>query len=163
VNDAGTITRQTFRGADIGFLFLGETYESFIERIELAITPEFDTEQIQSLALWGDGGSQVTFGQPIEQATLNVMMYGSNAPGSTLGRYTPGMNGEASNNYIIGDDYKIDMRIHGRFLNVRISDMIPTTDDTNPNLAMDTELNVPRGISWNVSGMQADIVKGGRR
>ena len=63
LNDATGQLTQTIRGADIGFLFLREQYESFIERIELALTPEFDTEQLGSLALWADGGSRVTFGQ----------------------------------------------------------------------------------------------------
>ena len=163
VNDAGTIQSQNFRGADIGFTNLGQFYESFVERIELAITPEFDTEQIQALALWGDGGNQLTFAGDLQQATLDVNMYGTNAPGQTDGTFdTTSRPNMVENDYRVGEDYKIDMRVHGRFLNLRITDdvtaVIPTEDDPNamgnPNAS---------GISWNISGMQADIVKGGRR
>ena len=66
---------------------MNEQYESFLERVELALTPEFDTEQLGSLALWADGGSIVSFGNPIEQATLDVKLYGTNNPGETLGVY----------------------------------------------------------------------------
>ena len=172
--NTGALT-QHFRGADIGFLFLNQQYESFIERIEMAITPEFDTEQIQALALWGDGGSLVTFGNPINQATLDVKMYGTDAPGETRGRFDNLQRGSttvrqrtADNQFVIGNDYKIDMRVHGRFLNLLISDFNVEEDGTrmaNPaNVAPDTNLgNTLRGISWNLSGMQADIIKGGRR
>ena len=85
-SDTGELA-QHFRGADIGFVFLGTQYESFIERIELALTPEFDTEQLQSLALWADGGSRINFTQPTEQATLDVKLYGTNSPGETLGLF----------------------------------------------------------------------------
>ena len=159
--------QQNFRGADIGFLFLGQPYESFVERIELAITPEFDTEQLQALALWGDGGTATTFGQAIEQAILDVKMYGTNSPGETRGVFNNAVRGSmttpverqrtTTNNFRIGEDYKIDMRIHGRFLNLLISDFARPEDGSAP-----TSLNTA-GVSWNLSGMQADIFKGGRR
>ena len=157
---------QNFRGADLGFLFLGEQYESFVERIELALTPEFDTEQLQSLAIWGDGGSLATFGDNIDQAVLTVKMYGTNAPGQTLGEFNNNGQNTASNEFIVGEDYKIDMRVHGRFLNYLITDYMVTDNTRVPNeanLVLDRNLNIPRGISWNLSGMQADIFKGGRR
>ena len=158
---------QHFRGADLGFLYLDQQYESFVERIELAMTPEFDTEQLQSLALWGDGGSLATFGEDLNQATLTVKMYGTNASGQTLGVYNNNMQNTVSNDFIVGEDYKIDMRIHGRFLNYLITDYMVTDDNARvPNEAnsvIDRNLGIPRGISWNLSGMQADIFKGGRR
>ena len=157
---------QHFRGADIGFLFLDQPYESFVERIELAMTPEFDTEQLQSLAIWGDGGSLVTFGEEIDQATLAIKMYGTNAPGETLGVFRNGVQNTASNDFIIGEDYKVDMRIHGRFLNYLITDYMIVDNERVPNpanMGTDATLNTPRGISWNLSGMQAEIIKGGRR
>ena len=156
---------QTFRGADIGFLFLQEQYESFVERIELAITPEFDTEQIQSLALWGDGGNAPTFGADIEQATLSIKMYGTNNPGETRGLFTTAGRANDSdrqrsvtNPFVIGEDYKIDMRVHGRFLNLSVSDF--DVDSTGSRSVIDSNT---AGVTWSISGMQADIVKGGRR
>ena len=183
LNDATGELTQTIRGADIGFLFLDQQYESFIERIELALTPEFDTEQLGSLAIWADGGSRVTFGSPIEQATLSVKLYGTNSPGETLGQYnnmpfnrnetdnrllgTTMLQNTVDNQFLIGQDYKTDIRVHGRFINILISDYLindMNMRDVNPNnMAMDTNLNVRRGISWNISGLQAEIQKGGRR
>ena len=175
--DTGALT-QNFRGADIGFLNLTMPYESFIERIELAITPEFDTEQLTSLALWADGGSSVTFGQPINQAELDIKVYGTNSPGETLGIYnnitrgtstTPATRQRTTDNlFQIGDDYKIDMRVHGRFLNMLISDFNVNEDQSirvsNPNnVQRDGNLGIDRGISWNISGIQAEVMKGGRR
>ena len=109
-------------------------------------------------------------------------MYGTNNPGETLGVYdnTPFIRDEMNrltsnsstqrttdNMFQIGQDYKIDIRVHGRFINLLLSDFNVNTDGTrvaNPNnMAMDTNLMVPRGISWNISGMQAEIQKGGRR
>ena len=142
-SNTGLLT-QNFRGADLGFIFLDTQYESFVERIELALTPEFDTEQLQSLALWADGGSRINFTQPTEQATLDVKLYGTNSPGETLGLFdnTPFTRNEETNRlttntmmqrtvdneFKIGQDYKIDMRVHGRFINILISDYQTTSD-----------------------------------
>ena len=161
---------QHFRGADIGFLNLDMPYESFVERIEMAITPEFDTEQIQSLALWGDGGNIVTFGDPLRQAVLSIKMYGTNAPGETQGVFNNEGQRTTGNEFRIGEDYKIDMRVHGRFLNLLITDYMFADENSmrvpnDANQADDENVvgSPLRGISWNISGMQADIVKGGRR
>ena len=144
-NETGALD-QNFRGGDLGFVYLGAAYESFVERIELALTPEFDTEQVQALALWLDGGTPLTFGGMVDQATIAISMYGSDNPGETQGLFTLPTSNSISNDFIVGMNYKVDMRIHGRFINFRISDM--------------GSLNT---VSWNLSGMQADIVKGGRR
>ena len=144
-NLTGDLT-QHFRGADLGFLFLDETYESFVERIELALTPEFDTEQLQSIALWADGGTPESFGGMLVQALLDIKAYGTNNPGQTQGLFDVNLVPDGlPNSFQIGQDYKIDMRIHGRFINLRISDM------------------QNQEVAWAVSGIQADIKKGGTR
>ena len=141
IND-GTL-EQNFRGADLGFLFITDPYESFVERIELAITPEFDTEQLTALALWADGGTALTFGGDIQQATLQVNMYGTDSPGSTQGTFTMPMNSGITNPFVIGQDYKVDMRIHGRFINLRITDAIDP-DETNSGSIMEYIWNASR-------------------
>ena len=176
-SDTGDLS-QTFRGADLGFLYLNDQYESFVERIELGLTPEFDTEQLTSLALWGDGGNATTFNQPIDQATLTVKMYGTNAPGETRGGFSNdsrNVMGElqrtTDNDFVIGTDYKIDMRVHGRFINYLITDYaVDAMNMRTPRTTTDAEGNeVPvnvqnnQGVTWAISGIQADIMKGGRR
>ena len=165
-SDTGDLS-QTFRGADLGFLYLNDQYESFIERIELGLTPEFDTEQLTSLALWGDGGNATTFNQPIDQATLTVKMYGTNAPGETRGGFSNDSRNNVGmlqrttdNDFVIGSDYKIDMRVHGRFINYLITDY-DVVD--NVRVAREANLQNQQGVTWNISGIQADIMKGGRR
>ena len=114
----------------------------------MALTPEFDTEQLGSLALWGTDGTSLTFGGEVDQATLNVNAYGTNSPGQTQGEFDSTNLRMVENDFEIGKDYKIDMRIHGRFLNLRVTDRV---NDTNAN------------VEWAISGMQADIMKGGTR
>ena len=84
---------------------------------------------------------------------------------------TPMMQRTVDNEFKIGQDYKIDMRVHGRFINILISDyrvqvtlgpMDTSLRNPNPNNVADDD-GTARGISWNLSGMQADVVKGGRR
>ena len=148
IAEGGTITDQTFRGADLGFLYIDQPYESYVERVELALTPEFDTEQLTALALWADGGTPDMLGGRLSQALLDVKTYGSNNPGQTEGEFDNERAGARllTNQFDIGEDYKIDMRIHGRFMNLRISD-----------------IRSDNAVTWVLSGMQADIMKGGTR
>ena len=148
IEEGGTITDQSFRGADLGFLYIDQPYESYVERVELALTPEFDTEQLTALALWADGGTPEMLGGRISQALLDVKTYGSNNPGQTEGEFNNERAGARLllNQFDIGEDYKIDMRIHGRFINLRISDV-----------------NSDNAVTWVLSGIQADVMKGGTR
>ena len=101
---------------------------AYIERKRLALTPEFDTEELASMALLADGGDTVT---------INVQ--GTNAPGELL------PDGIMSNlkTFTIETEYKQDIRVHGRFLNYRL------THDFTSNM--------------NLAGMQFDVKKGGTR
>ena len=132
-------------------------YESYIERLQMAIVPEFDTEQLTSLALWADGSTPEFLRGTAQRNRLNVRVAATNNPGeiSSLAM-DPAATEQAGNNnmFDVSQDYKIDMRIHGRFMNYRITDSATVTeaDDTFNN---QTE--------WRISGMQADIIKGGTR
>ncbi len=85
--------------------------DAYVERKRLAMSPEFDTETLASIAMLADGGSELT-----------VHARGTNAPGnedtitdmnSSTFTFDTGADG----------DYKTDIRVHGRFLNYRIGDM----------------------------------------
>ena len=109
----------------------GAAYTSSFDKDRLALTPEFDVEGINSVALWSNG-----------EATLTVNISSTNTPSAITEQdakdYTFQVGGT-------NPDYKTDVRIKGRFLNFTISDGTSTT------------------TSWNVSGAQLKVVKGGRR
>jgi len=100
---------------------------SFVERRRLAVSPEFDTETLVSMAILVDGSG-----------TLSIEAVGSNAPGEDVDPTTA-----PDTAFDIATDYKQDLRVHGRFLNYRITH------------AAASEMNL--------TGMQFDIGKGGRR
>ena len=116
---------------DTGFT----SQSSYIERKRLAITPEFDTENLASIALLVTG-----------TGVLNVNVRGTNIP-----NVDEEINPTAEVNQknvvfnIDGDDaeYKQDIRVNGRFLTYRIGN---TSDD-----------------EFNIAGYQFDIGKGGTR
>jgi len=103
-------------------------YESYIERRRLAMSPEFDTETLASIAMKIEGSG----------ASLTVNVLGTNRPGQDLSPTTG-----VSNIFVVNDDYKIDVRESGRFINYKLT-------ETSTN-------------SWNLSGLQYEILKGGTR
>ena len=103
-------------------------YESFVERRRLTMTPEFDTETLSSIAMKVEGAS----------ATLTLQVKGSSKPGQDVNPSTG-----VSNTFVVADDYKVDIKEAGRFLNYKL-----TETATN---------------AWNVSGLQYEILKGGTR
>ena len=110
---------------------------SFIERRKLVITPEFDTETLASIAFLTEGSG-----------VLSVRAYGSNAPAEVVELGSDQMRrGVNTTTFDINNngnmDYKQDIRVHGRFLNYRV---------THDNVANAT-----------IAGMQFDLAKGGRR
>ena len=113
-----------------------QPYESFVERERLAMTPEFDTENLASIALLVDGG-----------AVLSITVRGSMNPGDVVGSA-----GGSTFDFDTNEDYKTDIRVHGRFLNYKIGDDGTAADSNEPT----TE-------GWRLSGMQFDIGKGGQR
>ena len=82
-------------------------YESYIERMRLAMTPEFTTENLLSVAMLTEGTG----------ATLEVMAVGTDTP-SESANFSNGISGT----FNIDTDYKVDLREHGRLLNHRITD-----------------------------------------
>ena len=128
-------------------------YTSYFERAQLALIPEFDTEQLTALAIWADGSTPPFLrGDPIRNL-LDVRVMTTNNPGETVDlSATSSAQTFNSNMFSIAADYKVDMRLHGRFINYRI------TDAEDPAMTNDRHQS-----QWNVSGLQADIMKGGTR
>lgn len=114
-------------------------YESYIERKEAPMTPEFDVESLHSVALWV--GKAVD-----EDVNLKLRFRPTDYPSQTVNNDLSVDTTDAVNvTFTIGDDYKADVRTAGRFINYRITD-----DSVGTN-------------NWFLSGMQLDIKKGGRR
>jgi hypothetical protein len=106
----------------------GAAYESYVERRRLAMSPEFDTETLASIAMKIEGSG----------ASLTVNVLGTNIPGQDANPTTG-----VSNTFVVNDDYKIDIRESGRFINYKLS-------ETGTN-------------SWSLSGLEYEILKGGTR
>ena len=135
-----------------------QTYESYIERVQLPLTPEFNTEQVQSVALWADGGTVVTFRQPEQYNQLDIRVSVSDHPGDRIDLSDRTMV-DTANIFPISEEYKSDLRVHGRFSNIRITDDIPsamfTTTINGKTFTQESE--------WRLSGIQIEFAVGGRR
>lgn len=119
---------------------IGTNYESYIERVEAPMTPEFDVEGLHSVAVWA---SKTTTSTVKLRLRFRPTDYPSQVMPSALTSNAGGS--QINNTFIIGEDYKTDLRVSGRFLNYRITD-----EDEEGNY-------------WSISGLQLDLKKGGRR
>lgn len=86
-------------------------YDSFVERERLAMTPEFDTEELSSIAILMSGSQD-----------LDVELKGTARPQDETG-----VTSGSSFIFNYSTDYKVDTRIQGRFLNYKIGDQSATT------------------------------------
>ena len=86
-------------------------YDSYVERERLALTPEFDTEELSSIAILMSGSQD-----------LNVEIKGTSRPQDETG-----VTSGSSFTFNYATDYKVDTRIQGRFLNYKIGDQSATT------------------------------------
>ena len=144
------------RAGDLGYDFGGTNYISYFEKEQMSITPNFDTETLNSLALWADGGTVTTVGGEPERATLKIRSRATNYPGEKSFLTTPEDNSQSDarrnkliiNDFLVASNYKVDLRSSGRFINYRVDDA-----DTN-NIASNNK-------AWSISGLQLMISKGG--
>jgi len=116
----------------------GGTYESYIARTELPVSPEFDVEHMSSLALW-----TTRYGN--EPIVLSVYAQTHDYPAGDnfkINKY--------QHEFIIGSDYKVDIRQTGRFFDYKITDK-PTASSTGV------------AVPWSISGMQVKLGKRGER
>ena len=121
-------------------------YESYVERQRLAMTPEFTTENLLSVAMLTELRPGVAYSDP---TNLRINATGTNTPSDTVnlhhlvnGQPNPDLGVTAL--FDIVEDYKVDLREHGRLLNHRITDNM-------------------RDIPWAIAGLQFDIGSGGTR
>jgi len=158
---AGTLFNR-LRAADVGYDFDGTPYVSYVERVQVSITPNFDTETLKSIALWADGGSILTVGGEPQRATLQIRARGTNYPGEFAYLTTAEDNSQANakrnkltvNSFEVGSAYKSDVHITGRFLNYRIDDA--NADTSSGYAGTNTK-------AWNISGLQLGVSKGGAK
>ena len=154
-------TSNAFVAADIGFNTIvfqsagsvSDTgiYNSFVERAQMALAPEFTTELLQSIALWTDGVTTTMVGND-RYNRLQLSLSVTNDPGQSVDLTTPTF----TNMHYISEDYKMDTRITGRFLNWRLSDISGMTETRgNKDFQQDAE--------WRLSGLQLAIRQAGRR
>ena len=143
------------------------SYESFVERKQMGITPEFDTETINKVALWANGVYRPYVNSPANYNRFQIRMAGSDNPGQDINLSNLSDDSINHNNFFISEDYRVDMRTHGRFLNYRITDKILNAQNTEIELTSnpDSELSVVynKQSDWQLSGMQVELRKGGAR
>ena len=128
-------------------------YESFVERKQMAMSPEFDTEQLQSVALWASGSTPVQFQGASRYNVLEFSASSTDNPGQSTDLSNP----QQANTFYISENYKMDIRLTGRFLNWRLSDSVsgPLESPGDKTFSQQTE--------WNLSGMQLSVRTGGSR
>ena len=152
---SGTLFNR-IRVADLTYEFAGTDYVSYFEKEQMNISPTFDTEQINKLSLWADGGTVTTVGGDPQRATLRVRARGTNYSGENPYLTTAEDNTQTNakrnklvvNDFTVASSHKMDTRIKGRFINYRV-------DDANANNTAGNDK------AWNVSGLQMTVSKGG--
>jgi len=154
------IVLNRLRAGDLGFDFDGTNYISYFEREQISITPTFNTETVESISLWADGGTITTSGGDLQRATLQVRARGTNYPGEKAFLTSPVDDSQSDsrsnklviNEFVVSSEYKVDVRSQGRFINFRVDDAVG--DTSNGYLANNNK-------GWNISGLQLRATQGG--
>ena len=133
-------------------------YESYIERVQQGLSPEFDTEFLSSVALWTDGRTQAEFRGPFAYNSVEFRGLTSDNPGDPVD-LTNTSNLEIRNVQHISEGYKVDTRLTGRFINWRLTDQ---SDETQVAPMVDGK-SFNNQTLWRLSGLQLEIGKAGRR
>lgn len=133
-----------------------EPYESFVVRTQMGLAPEFTTEMLNSVAMWTDGSTQEYFRGPSSYNRLEFRATTTNAPGATVD-FNALPDNSIENIQYISEDYKVDVRLTGRFLNWKL------TDNANDPDLRRNDKDFDQLSEWRLSGLQLDIGQGGRR
>ena len=98
----------------------GGNYTSYIERKRFAMTPEFTTENLVSMVLLTEDGNTIDINEsnPLD-ANLFIRVTGTDVPAQNTDL---SMTGRSTATFNTAQDYKVDIREHGRLLNYRITD-----------------------------------------
>lgn len=122
--------------------YLGNNYESYVEKLETPMSPEFDTEYLNSVCLW------VTRRDTSTNFDLKFRFRPTDYPSQniTATPLTSDTTDTGKNvTFTVGLDYKVDARLNGRFISYRLTDSGATSNQ------------------WGLSGMQFKLGKGGTR
>ena len=109
---------------------------------------------LASVALWTDGSTQSAFRGPFAYNNVQLRVTTSDAPGDPVDLST---TGDLINTLNISEDYKVDVRETGRFVNWRITDQVELTN------AVINGKPFNKQTLWRLSGLQFDVSQAGRR
>ena len=154
-NPAGMSTRVMITGQDAP-----SSYESFIERVQQGLSPEFNTEILGSVAMWTDGSTQAEFRGPFAYNSVEFRGIVSDSPGDPVDLTNTDLTNLGIRNIQhISEGYKVDTRLTGRFINWRITDATDGSTPTNPGEGKSFN---PLTL-WRLSGLQFEVGRAGRR
>jgi len=140
-------------------------YNSYVERKQMNMTPDLDTETIHQVSLWASGNSIPYIDGEEIYNRLQLRYKGTDNPGKDVDLSS--VIGNGKNTLFISEEYKLDTRLHGRFLNFRITDEILDSEDNvleaTSNFKKSTSTLFDQKSLWEVSGIQPEVQKGGRR
>ena len=142
-------------------------YESYFERLQGNISPDNDVETIHQFSIWASGVYNPYLNSEDVFNRLQLRIKATDNPGKVVDLTTLTDDTVKKNQFFISESNKVDTRVTGRYLNYRITDEILDRDDNvltltvnpkNSNNVAYTQLS-----NWEVSGMQPEVNKGGRR
>ena len=143
------------------------SYESYVERKQMNISPDLDTETVHQLTLWASGSYKQYVNADNVYNRLQVRYSGTDNSGKEVDLTTLTPPEVKKNNFFISESHKADTRLHGRYLNYRITDEILDDNDNvlemTSNTKRSTSTVFTQDALWEISGMQPEINKGGRR
>lgn len=143
------------------------SYNSYVERKQMNISPDMDTESISEFAIWASGSYTPTLLSDPVYNRLQIRVAGTDNPGQEVDLTTVVPTRVKKNNLFISEGYKLDTRLHGRYLSIRLTDEILDNDDTvlpaTSNTKKTTNTVFSQNSLWEVSGIQGGMDKGGRR
>ena len=141
-------------------------YTSYVERKQLNYAPNKDTETVHQLSLWASGFYIPYIG---ESAVFNRLQLRYKATDNTAQRTDLSVvSGDIKKNvFFISESNKMDTRIHGRYLNFRLTDEIQDNNGleitATSNSKRTTNTVFDKMSLWEISGIQMEVNKGGRR
>lgn len=141
-------------------------YESYVERQQMNMTPDLDTETIHQITLWASGSDIPYIDGEELYNRLQLRYKATDNPGTTVD-LSQISDGIGKNILFISEGYKLDTRLHGRYLNLRLTDEILDSDnvvlEATSNSKKTTNTLFSQKSLWEISGLQPEVNKGGRR
>lgn len=140
-------------------------YESYVERKQMNMSPDMDTESIHQMTIWASGSEIPYVGSETLYNRLQMRYKATDNPGKEVDLTT--VSGNKKGDLFVSEGYKFDTRLHGRYLNFRITDEIMDENDiileATANTKQLTGTTFTQKALWEISGLQPEVNKGGRR